>query len=149
MLKKRSFFKIARPYVFTPMCLDFLHHGHINIIKKANRYGNIILGLISDKGIEKYKHKKPINNFKKRKSIALMLKNIKFIIKVNNLKDYIPLSKKYKFEFIVHGDDWKKGPQANYRKQLKEIVSAWNGKVIDIPYTKNISSTIIKKKLDN
>ena len=40
-----------RPYVFVPMCLDYLHHGHVNILKKSKKYGNIIIGLITDKGM--------------------------------------------------------------------------------------------------
>ena len=39
------------------MCLDFLHHGHVNILKNAAKYGSIILGLITDKGIKGYKKK--------------------------------------------------------------------------------------------
>ena len=72
MRDKKIFFRIKRPYVFVPMCLDFLHHGHINILKKASKYGNIILGLVSDKAIESYKKRKPVTNFLNRKKIALM-----------------------------------------------------------------------------
>ena len=57
MSKKRNFPGVKRPYVFTPMCLDFLHHGHVNILKNAAKYGSIILGLITDKGIKGYKKK--------------------------------------------------------------------------------------------
>lgn len=147
MSKKRNFPGVKRPYVFTPMCLDFLHHGHVNILKNAAKYGSIILGLITDKGIKGYKKKKPINNFKKRKSIALLLKDVKYIIPVTSLQRYVPLARKYNFDYIVHGDDWKNGPQAAFRKKLKGIVSEWKGKVIDVPYTKKISSTIIKRKI--
>jgi phosphoenolpyruvate phosphomutase / 2-hydroxyethylphosphonate cytidylyltransferase len=146
MRDKKIFFKIKRPYVFVPMCLDFLHHGHINILKKANKYGNIILGLVSDKAIESYKKKKPVTNFKNRKKIALMLKNVSHVMKVNAPKYFPHVVKKYKFEYIVHGDDWKRGPQAESRKKLIIVMRSWKGKVIDVPYTKKISSTILKKK---
>ena len=43
-----------------PMCLDYFHHGHVNILNKAGKYGNIILGLVTDKGIASYKKNKPI-----------------------------------------------------------------------------------------
>ena len=54
------------------------------------------------------------------------------------------LSKKYKFEYFVHGDDWKKKPQSYIRKKVIDLLSEWNGKVIDVPYTKKISSSLIK-----
>ena len=147
MVKKRIFFKLRRPYVFVPMCLDYFHHGHVNILNKAEKYGNIILGLVTDKGIASYKKNKPINSFTLRKSIALMLKNVKHIIPVKDPNNYIFLSNKYKFEYVVHGDDWKKGPQAESRKKLISIMKNWKGKVIDVPYTKKISSTIIKSHI--
>ena len=144
MTKKRIFFKLKRPYVFMPMSLDYFHHGHVNIIKKARKYGNVILGLITDKGIVSYKKNPPTNNFFIRKNIALMLRDIKHIIKVKDPNSYTFLTKKYKFEYVIHGDDWKKGPQANSRKKLIEVMKSWNGKVIDVPYTKKVSSTLIK-----
>ena len=59
------------------------------------------------------------------------------------------IAKKYKFEYVVHGDDWKKGPQALSRKKLIQTMRLWNGKVIDLPYTKKISSSLLKKKIKN
>tara|TARA_Y100000294_G_C8283258_1_gene227697 strand:- start:45 stop:512 length:468 start_codon:yes stop_codon:yes gene_type:complete len=149
MRDKKNFFQIKRPYVFVPMCLDFLHHGHINILNKASKYGNIILGLVTDEAIKSYKKKKPITNFKNRKKIALMLKNVSHIMSVKAPKYFPEIAKKYKFEYIVHGDDWKKGPQAESRKKLIIIMKTWKGKVIDVPYTKKISSAILKKKFES
>ena len=145
-MKKINFIKIKRPYVFVPMCLDFMHHGHVNILNKASKKGNIILGLMRDEAISKYK-KKPINNFQQRKTIALSLKNIKKILPVHDLNDFLKLSKKYKFEYFVHGDDWKKKPQSYIRKKVIDLLSEWNGKVIDVPYTKKISSSLIKFRI--
>ena len=67
-MKKRNYFKVKRPYVFVPMCLDFLHHGHANILRKSKKFGNIILGLVSDKGIKSYKKNfQPVHLMKEKK----------------------------------------------------------------------------------
>lgn len=145
MKNKRSILKLKRPHVFLPMCLDYLHHGHVNILEKSKKYGNIIIGLISDKGILGYKKKKPINNLKKRKKIASILKGVKHILTISSPRSYAKITKKYKFDYVVHGDDWKTGPQAESRKELIITMKEWGGRVIDIPYTKKISSNIIKK----
>ena len=144
-MKIKKKIKINRPIVFVPMCMDYFHHGHANIINRAKKYGNIILGLMSDEGISSYK-KKPHILFQQRKKIALMLKDIKKIVKVKDLNHFLILSKKYKFDYFIHGDDWKKEPQSGIRSEVKKLLKKWNGKVIDIPYTKNISSTIIKRR---
>ena len=49
---------------------------------------------------------------------------------------------KVKPDFVVHGDDWKSGYQETYRNEVKRL-SEWGGKVVDIPYTKDINSSDI------
>jgi len=145
-MSKKIFFQFPRPYVFVPMALDFLHHGHINILIKAKKYGNVIVGLMTDHGIKSYKGRKPIISFKNRIKILNHINMISFILPLPGLK-YVQVAKKFKFDFFVHGSDWKKNVQSEQRKKLKKIMKNWGGKVIDIPYTKNISSSKIRKLL--
>tara|TARA_Y200000002_G_C22397067_1_gene543986 strand:+ start:97 stop:534 length:438 start_codon:yes stop_codon:yes gene_type:complete len=140
--------KIKRPYVLVFMCLDFLHHGHINILEKAKKKGNIILALVTNKGILSYKGKKPFIDFRHRLKIAKNIKLISLIVPSKGPSEFCRLAKKFKCEFFVHGDDWKKGVQSKYRQNLIKTMKKWGGKVIDLPYTKKISSTIIKSKLN-
>ena len=149
MPKKRNFFKFKRPYVLVPMCLDYLHHGHVNILKKSKKYGNIIIGLITDKGIQSYKKNKTINNFFLRKKIALMLKDVKHVIPIKSPLNYLSTLRKYNFDYIVHGDDWKRGAQSLSRKKIIKEMKKLKGKVIEVPYTKKISSTKIKSYIKN
>ena len=135
--------KIKRPIVFLPMAVDFLHHGHIRIIKKASRYGSIIVGLMTDSGLKSYKGN-PVLNFRQRKEIISQIKNVDYIIPLNGLI-YCQIAEKLKVDFFVHGSDWKKGPQRKERQKLINSIKKWRGKVIDIPYTKSISSSKIKK----
>ncbi len=135
--------KIKRPIVFLPMAVDFLHHGHIRIIKKASRYGSIIVGLMTDSGLKSYKGD-PVLNFRQRKEIISQIKNVDYIIPLNGLI-YCKIAEKLKVDFFVHGSDWKKGPQKKERQKLINLIKKWRGKVIDIPYTKSISSSKIKK----
>lgn len=145
-MSKINNIKLIRPHVFIPMSADIIHHGHINILKKSKKFGSIIVGLMTDKGIKSYKKKFPLMNYKDRKKILYSIKYIDLIIPIPGLK-YVEFAKKYKFDFFVHGDDWKSGPQSNQRKKLIYEMKKWRGKVIDIKYTKGISSSIIKRKL--
>ena len=140
-LKKIS--NISRPYVFVPLAADILHHGHINILKKSNLLGSVIVGLITDKGLETYKGK-PLLKFKERKLIVKSIKYIDFIIPLNGLffKEIID---EIKPDYFVHGDDWKRGPQKNARNETLQSMKKIGGKVIEIKYTKGVSSTKIKK----
>ena len=126
-----------------PLAVDFLHHGHIRIIKKASKYGPVIIGLMTGSGLKSYKGQ-PALNFRQRKEIISQIKNVDYIIPLEGLI-YCQIAEKLKVDFFIHGSDWKKGPQKKERQKLINLIKKWRGKVIDIPYTKSISSTKIKK----
>ena len=138
--------KIQRPLVFVPMAADIFHHGHINILLKAKNYGNVVVGLMTDAGIKSYKKKKPVITYKNRLKIIKQLRCVEIVLPLNGLK-YLEYAEYYKFEYFVHGDDWKKNVQSQHRKKLILLMKKWGGKVLEFPYTKNISSSKIKQKI--
>ena len=131
--------------VYVGLSADILHEGHINILKVANKLGDVIVGLLTDKAIASYK-KIPHLSYKQRE---IVLKNIKFVKKVIPQKtlDYRPNLKMIKPNFVVHGDDWKIGIQKQVRLNVIKTLGKWGGKLIEPKYTKNISSTLIKKDI--
>ena len=145
-MKKKVFFNVQRPYVFIPMSADFFHHGHVNLLVKAKKFGNIIVGLMTDAGIKSYKKKLPFFKYNRRKKVLKELKCIKKIIPLNGL-EYTKTAKKYQLDYFVHGDDWIKGSQSKEREILIKTMKKWNGKVLEFKYTKNVSSSKIKKNM--
>ena len=71
-MRKKVFFDLKRPYVFIPMSADFFHHGQ-NFLVKAKKFGNIIVGLMTDTGIKSYKKKLPFFNYNQRKKFLKKL----------------------------------------------------------------------------
>jgi phosphoenolpyruvate phosphomutase len=130
-----------RPIAFVPMCLDPIHYGHINIIKEAKKYGNVVIGLMTDEAMLSYK-RKPRIKFKERLIVCEELKPVSYILPLDGI-DYSTVAEKYKFEYFLHGDDWKSNIQSDSRKKLIEVMKNWGGVVIDVPYTKGISSSSI------
>ena len=47
----------------------------------------------------------------------------------------------------MHGNDWKQGVQKKTRERVIKTLKKWSGQLIEPKYTKNISSTIIKRKI--
>ncbi len=127
------------------MAADIIHEGHINLLKKASQYGEVIVGLLTDKAISSYKGV-PYLDFKRRKIIIQNIKYVKRIIPQETL-DYVSNLKKIKPNYVVHGDDWKKGVQKKTRNRVIKALKKWSGKLIEPAYTKNISSSIIKEKI--
>lgn len=142
----KSLKNLSRPFVFVPMAADLFHYGHINILLKAKKYGTVIVGLMTDNGIKRYKKRKPLIKFSNRKKILSQIKCIDKIIPIDGLK-YVEYSKFYKFDYFVHGTDWKKNIQSNVRLRLIKTMKKWSGKVLEFPYTRGISSSKLKKSL--
>jgi len=131
--------------VYVGMCADLIHHGHLNIIKKATEYGEVTIGLLTDSAIASYK-RLPALNYEQRKIVVENIKGVDEVIPQETL-DYIPNLEKIKPDYVVHGDDWKTGVQKQVRQQVVDKLNEWGGKVIDVPYTKNVSSTKLHNHL--
>ncbi len=136
---------MKKKIVYVGLSADIIHEGHINILKIAKSYGTVVVGLLTDEAITSYKNI-PHLNFKRRKIIIQNIKYVKKVIPQNTL-DYVPNLNLIKPDYVVHGDDWKKGVQKKTRQRVIQTLKKWSGKLIEPRYTKNISSTIIKNKI--
>ena len=131
--------------VYVGLSADILHEGHINILKIASSYGDVVVGLLTDEAIVSYKNI-PYLNFKQRKVVLENLRYVKKVIPQKTL-DYVDNLNIVRPNYVVHGDDWKTGIQKKTRDKVLKALKKWSGKLIEPKYTKNISSTIIKNKI--
>lgn len=133
--------------VYIGMSADIIHPGHLNIIKEGAKLGNVTVGVLTDEAIASYK-RLPYLDFEQRKMIVENLKGVDNVIPQTTL-DYVPNLLKIKPDFVVHGDDWKEGIQKATRQKVVDTIKEWGGKVIDLPYTKGISSTKLNEKISS
>lgn len=131
--------------VYLGMNLDILHHGHINIISEATKYGDVIIGLLTDKAIASFK-RLPYLKYEQRLKIINSISGVKKVVKQEEW-DYSSNLLKYKPDFMIHGDDWLKGPMLPYRKLAIKALETYGGKLIEIPYTKGVSSSAMLKEV--
>lgn len=139
---------MSQKVVYVGMSADLIHPGHLNILNKACEYGNVTVGLLTDKAIASYK-RLPFMNYTQRFEVIKSLKQVTNVIPQESL-DYTDNLCKLKPSFVVHGDDWKEGIQYDTRRQVIETISEWGGELIEIPYTAGISSSSLinaKKQL--
>ena len=133
--------------VYVGMAAEYIHYGHINILTEANKYGNVIVGLLTNKAIASYK-RTPVTTYEQRKKVISHIREVFQVVPQETL-DYVENLRKYKPEYVVHGDDWKVGIQSEIRKRVIETLKEWNGKLIEPPYTKGISSTALIEEKKN
>ncbi len=124
--------------VYVALSADFIHPGHLRILKEARKLGKVIIGVLTDEAIATYK-RLPVLNYKQRKEIIENLQGVSEIIPQNSL-DYTENLRKIKPDFVVHGDDWKEGPLKNTRLRVIEVLKEWGGKLVEPEFTEGLNS---------
>ena len=128
------------------MCFstDIIHGGHIAIIRKAQKLGRLIIGVLSDEAVSSYK-RLPLVPASERK---LMFENVAGVYKVVDQKT---LSYKENLEaihpdIVVHGDDWCTGFQKPIRDEVVSILASYGGKLVEFPYSADDKYKDIEKR---
>lgn len=128
------------------MCFstDIIHGGHIAIIKKAQKLGRLIIGVLSDEAVASYK-RLPLVPASERK---LMFGNVAGVYKVVDQEklSYKANLEKYKPSIVVHGDDWCAGFQKPIRDEVVSILASYGGKLVEYLYSADDKYKDIEKR---
>jgi cytidyltransferase-like protein len=118
--------------IMVDMSATLLHHGHIKLLKKAKKFGFVIVALTTDKEIKIKKGYKPELSYNQRKEILLSIKYVDAVVpspwQIDNL-----FLKNHQIDYLVHGND-------NSNLVPKE-------KLILFDRTKGVSSQLLRKKV--
>jgi len=131
--------------IYVGMSADLVHPGHMNILKEASKLGDVIVGLLTDKAIASYK-RLPYMDYEQRKTVIENIKGVVAVMPQGTL-DYRPNLETLKPDIVVHGDDWKEGVQSKTRQQVIDTLAQWGGELVEVSYTKGISSTKLNSSL--
>ena len=117
------------------MCFssDIIHGGHIAIIKKAQKLGRLIIGVLSDEAVASYK-RLPLVPAPERK---VMFENVAGVYRVveQNTLSYRDVLEQLHPDYVVHGDDWCAGFQKPIRDEVVSILASYGGKLVEYPYS--------------
>ena len=134
---------------YTCFTTDVIHEGHLNIIKKASEYGEVVVGVMTDETMIKF-DRFPTIPFEKRMEMIEKLDGVSRVIKQETVMydDVIPSLRP---DYVIHGDNWLSGPLKAVRDNVEKLLSSYGGKIVDIPYTYNENvkhtDTKIREKL--
>lgn len=124
---------------------DMFHIGHLNLIRNAkNVCDYLIVGINTDELVEKYKQKTPVVPLKERMEIVSAIKYVDKVV-ITKDRDKVKLHKKYKFNYLIMGDDWK---NTEFYDKVEKELNELGVKIIYFPYTKSTSSTKLQKTID-
>jgi len=134
--------------VYTGGTFDLFHRGHVNFLKQCKEIGDyIVVSLNTDDFIYRYKGKYPIMNYEERRDVLLGCRYVDEVISNTDGEDSKPAILTINPKFVIIGSDWAKKDyygQMNFTQQWLDD----NGIIlVYLPYTENISTTLIKEKL--
>ena len=133
--------------VYLGMIADIMHPGLINIINEGAKYGDVIIGLYTDKAIATHK-RLPYLTYEQRETVVRSIHGVSDVVPQDDWS-YVPNLVKYKPDYIIHGDDWLEGPDKYIRDEVFKVMEGLGGKVIEIPYTKGITSSGLAEELES
>ena len=131
--------------VYVSLIADLVHAGHINILKEAERHGRVVVGLLSSNAISELNDTAYLK-YDQRKDVLQSLSMIDKVVPQNSASYHDNLMI-LKPDFVVHGDDWVKSDQSQYRQEVIDILSTWGGELIEVKYSSGISDNNIKNQL--
>ena len=121
--------------VYLSLSSDIIHNGHIKIISRAAELGELMVGVMTDEAIARFK-RFPTVTFEERCEIVSSLKGVSSVVPQDSI-DYEKNLLKYKPDIVVHGDDWLTGTQAPVRAKVIKVLESYGGKLVEFPYTVN------------
>ena len=131
--------------VYTCFCTDVIHEGHLNIIRTAKKYGEVIVGVLSDAAMIRY-NRFPTISFEERMEMVRKIDDVSEVVVQNEIM-YDCIIEKVRPDYVIHGDNWLDGPMKAIRDNVEKLLSQYGGEIIDVPYTYNENVKSIDKKI--
>jgi len=138
--------------VYTGGTFDLPHAGHVNFLRQCRKIagidGVVFVSLNTDEFIREYKGKAPIMSYEERKTVLMAYKFVDVIIPNRGGADSKPAISDAMPNIIAIGTDWAK---KDYYKQMgftQEWLNKHRINLIYLPYTKGISTTELKKRIN-
>lgn len=93
--------------VFVSGCYDLLHSGHVEFFRQAAEYGDLYVGIGSDKTILGYKHHKTVYSEQERLFMVKSIRYVKdaFINAGDGVMDFVPTVDMLRPDILVVNED--------------------------------------------
>ena len=130
--------------VFIPGVWDLLHLGHVKILHEARTLGGIlIVGVQSDEVVEIQKGERPIMDLEERRQMLWVLEDVG-LVHILHTDRFVEALKETGANVLAVGEDW--GTEIRHQ-EAEAYIRRIGGRFIQLPYTKGISTTIIKDRI--
>ena len=133
--------------VYTGGTFDLFHAGHVEFLRQCALLGPVTVALNTDEFIETYKGKAPVMTYEERKTVLEACKFVSAVVENKQGSNSKPTIRDVNPDVIAIGSDWAR---RDYHKQMGFSQDWLDNRgiwLLYIPYTSDISSTIIKQRM--
>ncbi len=121
--------------VYTCFCTDVIHEGHLNIINEAKKYGQVVVGVLSDEAMIRF-NRFPTVSFEDRVKMVKEIGAVDEVV-IQNEVLYDNIFNEVKPDYIIHGDNWTTGPFKPLRDSVIELIKDTDCQLVEVSYTYN------------
>lgn len=111
--------------VYACFCTDVIHEGHLNIIRTAQKYGEVVAGILCDSEMIRYA-RFPTISFEERVKLLENIPEVSRVVTQNSIM-YDEIIAELKPDYVIHGDNWHDGPESMIRQNVIENLSQMGG----------------------
>lgn len=119
--------------VYTCFCTDIIHEGHLNIIRQGRKYGEVIVGVLTDEAMIRF-NRFPAVSFRERVAMVEKIEGVSRVV-VQKKVTYDEIVEQLHPNYIIHGDNWKEGPLRFLRDNAESLMQKSKGELIEVAYT--------------
>lgn len=121
--------------VYACFCTDVIHEGHLNILKEAAKYGEVIVGVLADEAMVRF------NRFP-----TVPLEQRIRLVEETGLADRVVVQREIMYDgifetlrpdYVIHGDNWRNAPEKLIRENVLSNLERYGGELVEVPYTDN------------
>jgi len=121
--------------VYTCFCTDVIHEGHLNILRHAKEYGQVVVGMLTDAAMVRFNRFPTV-------PLEVRIQRVKETglvdeVVVQEQVMYDEALERIKPDYVIHGDNWKDGPERIIRENVIACLERMGGELVEIPYTYN------------
>ncbi|MBQ7477390.1 MAG: phosphoenolpyruvate mutase [Selenomonadaceae bacterium] len=121
--------------VYTCFCTDVIHEGHLNILRNAKKYGEVTVGILCDPEMVRY-NRFPSKSLEERISMVREIPEVSEVVVQHEIM-YDKVLEELRPDYVVHGDNWKTGPESCIRENVLAALEKYGGELIEVPYTRS------------
>ncbi|MCI8526094.1 MAG: phosphoenolpyruvate mutase [Oscillospiraceae bacterium] len=131
--------------VYTCFTTDVIHEGHRNIIRQAQKYGQVVVGVLADEAMVCF-DRFPTISFAQRMALAQGLEGVSRVVVQKDIL-YDEIIRELRPDYVVHGDNWCAGPMKAIRDNVERLLGAYGGTIVDVPYTRSEEVSRIDRRI--